>query len=162
MATKVCITWDPNEKWDVNLEALLPNVDIFLPNEAELIQMTGTSSVREGMNKILPFCNHVVVKKGVQGAVLYTEGMQIQEPALLNEGMVDAIGAGDSFNAGFIHAFLLQQPLTVCLGTGIVTGAINTTAAGGTGAFVSMEEVSRLALEKYDFKLKGKLREEKV
>ncbi len=162
LTTSLDPQWDPSEKWDVDLEALLPNVDVFLPNEAELMHMTRASSVQEGMDKILPFCNHVAVKRGVQGAILYTEGMQIVEPALLNDDVVDAIGAGDSFNAGFIHAFLLNQPLTVCLETGIVTGAINTTAAGGTGAFTSMEEVSRLALDNYNFKLKDKLREEKV
>ncbi len=162
LTTSLDPQWDPTENWAVDLAQLLPNVDIFLPNEAELMNMTGTTSIPDGMAVILPYCNHVVVKQGVKGATLYSEGIHIKEPAILNKNIVDAIGAGDSFNAGFIHAFLQDQPLTSCLETGIVTGAMSTTAAGGTGAFTSRKEVSDLAINKYNFKLKDRLSEEKV
>jgi sugar/nucleoside kinase (ribokinase family) len=48
---------------------------------------------------------------------------------------VDAVGAGDSFNAGFLKKYLEKAPLASCLRYGNLMGALNTTAAGGTSAF---------------------------
>ena len=52
-----------------------------------------------------------------------------------NTYFVDAIGAGDSFNAGFISSFLQGKSLRDCLKFGNLAGAVNTTAPGGTAAF---------------------------
>ena len=150
LTTSLDPQWDPHENWDVNLEELLPYVDIFLPNEAELMAMTRSTSIEAGMRHIRPFTNHVVVKKGVDGAILYTSNEVIDLPAFLNQHLVDAIGAGDSFNAGFIHAFIKGHPLTKCLKSGTIMGAVNTTAEGGTGAFLSLEAVQQAAKTHFD------------
>jgi sugar/nucleoside kinase (ribokinase family) len=70
-------------------------------------------------------------------------------PAFLNKKVVDAIGAGDSFNSGFVSAFVKRMPLETCQETGNLTGAVNTTAAGGTGAFTSLEAVRTLCKERF-------------
>ena len=67
--------------------------------------------------------------------------------------MVDAIGAGDSCNAGFVGAFVKGLPLEACQHTGNLTGAINTTAAGGTGAFTSLEDVREKCFKRFGEKL---------
>jgi sugar/nucleoside kinase (ribokinase family) len=72
-------------------------------------------------------------------------------PPFLNKDVVDAIGAGDSFNAGFIFMFINNKRLQDCLQFGNLTGAINTTAAGGTTAFYSFEEVKKTAKEQFNF-----------
>jgi sugar/nucleoside kinase (ribokinase family) len=64
--------------------------------------------------------------------------------------VVDAIGAGDSFNAGFIHAFVKGETVENAQINGNLTGAINTTAAGGTGAFTSAEAVRNIVSEKFN------------
>jgi sugar/nucleoside kinase (ribokinase family) len=48
---------------------------------------------------------------------------------------MDAIGAGDSFNAGFLHGFIKGWPVIRCLEFGSLTGAFSTTASGGVQAF---------------------------
>jgi sugar/nucleoside kinase (ribokinase family) len=63
------------------------------------------------------------------------KGITKELPAFLNRSVVDAVGAGDSFNAGFIHKFIQKEPLEVCQEFGNLTGYISTTAAGGTAAF---------------------------
>ena len=145
--------WDPHEKWDVNLEELLPFVDVFLPNASELAQFTGTESIEEGIKAISPFCHVVVVKNGVDGAVMWDKEGMVSQDAFLNETVVDAIGAGDSFNSGFICKFTQQKPLPECLEYAALTGAINTTSAGGTSAFLSPERIRSVAREKFNFAL---------
>ena len=48
---------------------------------------------------------------------------------------VDTVGAGDSFNAGFLHKFIRGAGLQDCLQYGNVSAALSTTRAGGTEAF---------------------------
>jgi sugar/nucleoside kinase (ribokinase family) len=48
---------------------------------------------------------------------------------------LDAIGAGDSFNAGFLFGWLNGWPPDKCAYAGNVTGALSTLRVGGTEAF---------------------------
>ena len=70
-------------------------------------------------------------------------------PAFLNKSVIDAIGAGDSFNAGFIHKFIQREPVEVCQEFGNLTAAISTQAAGGTAAFNDFEKRLKNAIEQY-------------
>lgn len=153
LTTSLDPQWDPSEEWAVDLEKLLPYVDIFLPNESELMAMTGTDSIEEGVKRILPFSNNIVVKQGTKGVTLFSKNSRIDVPAFLNKEVVDAIGAGDSFNSGFINAFIKGKEIAKCLEEGAIAGAINTTASGGTTAFESKDKVKQLAKEKFNYDL---------
>lgn len=143
--------WDPAEKWEFDYRHLLPLVDLFLPNEKELMALTHSTATDDAIDAIIPYLGQAaVVKCGSRGSVLVRkEGPKRELPAFLNRSVVDAIGAGDSFNAGFISAFVKGRPLEECQRLGNLTGAINTTAAGGTGAFASREAVIRTARETF-------------
>lgn len=134
--------WDPAEQWDLDYTKVLPLIDLFLPNEKELMCLTHSKSIEEGINKIKPYLNSAVIKCGNQGSLLIKKDgtMNLLKP-YLNTNVVDAIGAGDSFNAGFISRFVKGDDLEACQRYGNMTGAVNTTAAGGTGAFTSKEAV---------------------
>jgi sugar/nucleoside kinase (ribokinase family) len=151
LTTSLDTQWDPEEKWDIPLKELLPWVDAFMPNAQELQQMTRTASIEAGLEKIKPFAHLIVVKNGIEGAVAWDGKEIIKQPAFLNNRVVDCIGAGDSFNAGFIKGFTSGQPMKKCLELGSLTGAINTTGAGGTGAFENSEVISRTASEKFNY-----------
>ncbi|MEX0987699.1 MAG: carbohydrate kinase family protein [Bacteroidales bacterium] len=143
--------WDPSENWDIDLKALLPYVDVFLPNESELRQFTGRETIEDGLASIKPFCNVVVVKNGTQGAVMWDKTSITKQKAYLNEKVVDAIGAGDSFNSGFIHKYIHGKSLEECVAFAALTGALNTTGSGGTSAFESLDKLKRTALEKFKY-----------
>jgi sugar/nucleoside kinase (ribokinase family) len=53
--------------------------------------------------------------------------------------VVDAVGAGDSFNSGFLYGFLHKWPVERCLEFGNLAGAYSTTALGGVEAFRNRE-----------------------
>lgn len=145
LSTSLDLQWDPANEWDFPCEECLPYVDFFLPNEKELLSLTGQREVGDAIDRLSGFANTIVVKKGIRGATAYFNNVELHSGAYQNDHFVDAIGAGDSFNAGFINGFLNGHDLPECLRLGNLVGAINTTAAGGTGAFASITSVKQTA-----------------
>ena len=149
MTTSFDPQWDPAEAWDLDLPAILPSVDVFLPNETELLNLTRQPDVPSALAALRPFANTVVVKQGNEGSTGQSGDVVVRVPPFLNTEVVDAIGAGDSFDAGFVSQFIHRQSLEACLTFGNLMGAINTTAAGGTGAFGSLPSVMAIAQERF-------------
>jgi len=152
LTTSLDIQWDPNEKWDFDYQKVLPFVDVFFPNEQELLFLTKEKSIDNAVKKIISFANHIAVKLGSKGSLLVTNGKTVFKESYLNKNVVDAIGAGDSFNAGFIFKFINGFSLEECQEFGNLMGAINTTAAGGTTAFTNYNEIINIAKEKFGYK----------
>lgn len=135
LTTSFDIQSDPGENWEIDLKAILPYVDIFLPNEKELLAITGSKTVEDALDKIKDDTNIVAVKLGNRGSACYHNGSITYQPAFLHDKVVDAIGAGDSFDAGFIYQFLRDSTIEQCQIFGNYTGSYSTRAGGGTNAF---------------------------
>jgi sugar/nucleoside kinase (ribokinase family) len=151
LSTSLDTQWDPEEKWDFPLEELLPYVDVFLPNIEEFKFLTHTSTIEEGIKKVQSFAHFIIIKNGSKGAIAWDGKSLITQPAFINDRVIDCIGAGDSFNAGFINDFINKKPLNKCLESGALTGAISTTTAGGTTAFENMEMIQKIARERFNY-----------
>ena len=126
---------DPADRWDGILNEVLPLIDLLLPNEDELLRIAHTSSLEEALAKIGAIVPLVVVKRGSRGALVFEGGVGTEIPAAVVTTPVDTIGAGDSFNAGFLAAYLKGNPPAFCARAGNVAGALSTLRAGGTEAF---------------------------
>ena len=153
LTTSIDPQWDPAERWAVNLNTLLPYVDVFMPNSNELAALTQTTKLQEGIEALKPYANMLVVKDGSAGAYGWNGGELIHQPAYLNTEVVDSIGAGDSFDAGFISRFIQAKSLQECLEFGALSGAINTTCPGGTTAFESLDLVKSIAQKSFNYNL---------
>jgi sugar/nucleoside kinase (ribokinase family) len=125
---------DPDDRWDGGLERILPYVDILLPNEREAMRMARADDVETAMSRLAEKVKTVVVKLGARGATAIQGGQRFNAPAVRVE-VVDPIGAGDSFDAGFLHQLVRGADLKTCLTYGNLCGAFSTTAGGGTEAF---------------------------
>ena len=143
--------WDPAENWKIDLDQILPDIDLFFPKEAEILKITRSSTVEDALQKIKPAAGIIVIKQGNRGSTIVQDGKAHLLPAFLNKEVVDAIGAGDSFNAGFVYRFLQDKPLEYCHRFGNMIAAVSTTAAGGTGAFSGRQEVFTVLKEKYGY-----------
>ncbi|HCO68490.1 MAG TPA: carbohydrate kinase family protein [Dysgonomonas sp.] len=144
--TSLDTQWDPVEKWDFDYKELLPLISVFLPNETELCCMTGSNGIQEAINRIRPYMNTCVIKQGSRGSLLIDKDGTINPlPAYINQNVTDSIGAGDSFNSGFIARYIKGAPLPDCQDFGNLAGALNTTSAGGTSAFNSREKLKSTA-----------------
>lgn len=153
ITTSLDTQWDPSERWDIDLEKALPLVDVFLPNIQELLALTGMGNVQQAIESVTNFTNILAVKMGNQGSLGVLKGKSHPCKPFLNRDVVDAIGAGDSFNAGFIARYLENAALNDCLRFGNLMGAVNTTAAGGTAAFHDYKQVIEIAGEKFNYKI---------
>jgi sugar/nucleoside kinase (ribokinase family) len=151
LTTSIDPQWDPEEQWNIDLGKLLPHVDVFMPNIKELNALTKTKGLDQGLDALKSFANIVVVKNGSEGAYLWDRKELIHQPPFLNKEVVDSIGAGDSFDSGFIHKYLQKRPLRECLEFGALTGAINTTRSGGTTAFENLNLVKTIAGSSFNY-----------
>jgi sugar/nucleoside kinase (ribokinase family) len=150
LTTSLDTQWDPEEKWTLPLEVLLPLVDVFLPNMQEFLNLSHSATLTEGIEKMATHLNILVVKNGSKGSLLWHKGRLVNRPAFHNPDVADCIGAGDSFDAGFIHRFIQGDPLEDCLRFATLMGAINTTKPGGTTAFSDWQVIRQIALDRFN------------
>jgi sugar/nucleoside kinase (ribokinase family) len=125
---------DPEERWSADLQLLFRHLDIFMPNERELCKLAQTENVERAAEMISQKVPLLVIKRGSQGAVARVGKEKYGGfPPVVDA--VDPVGAGDSFNAGFIHQFIRGATVEDCLKFGNIAGALSVTRAGGTEAF---------------------------
>jgi sugar/nucleoside kinase (ribokinase family) len=124
------------------LREALRHVDVFLPNAREARKIAGTEDLEIAVQRLAEWVPAVVVKLGREGAMAQRGKERMTSRAVRVE-TVDAIGAGDSFDAGFLHQYLRGAELSICLSHGNLTGALSTTRSGGTEAFCDREHRER-------------------
>ncbi|MGD0567246.1 MAG: sugar kinase [Candidatus Sulfotelmatobacter sp.] len=134
LSTSLDTNDDPDDGWEGGLQEALRYVDVFLPNEREAQKAAGVSDLQVAVKKLAAIVPLVVVKCGREGAIAQRGTERIVSPAVRVEA-VDAVGAGDSFDAGFLHRYVQGADLIACLAAGNRAGAFSTTRPGGTEAF---------------------------
>jgi sugar/nucleoside kinase (ribokinase family) len=130
---------DPADEWTSGIREVLSHVDVFLPNEVELQGVTGEKDPYAALRALENGTTLTVAKLGPQGAMALENGEPIWVKAPEIEP-VDPTGAGDCFNAGFLHAWLRGRPLVDALRLGVACGSFSTQALGGTGAQPTQEQ----------------------
>jgi sugar/nucleoside kinase (ribokinase family) len=125
---------DPDDRWEGGLHEVLRYVDVFLPNEREACKAAGMEDLEEAIHKLSQLVPLVVVKLGRKGAAAQRGSERFTNPSQAVDA-VDTVGAGDSFDAGFLHEYVKGSDLPTCLASGNRAGALSTTRPGGTEAF---------------------------
>ncbi len=115
------------------VQAILSQVDIFMPNAAEARRITGESDLNTAMTRLAQITSAVVVKNGAEGAMANFGTMGFRSKAF-EVTPLDTTGAGDSFNAGFLAAYLQNMPIKTCLRWGNYCGAQSTLGYGASNA----------------------------
>ena len=131
--------YDPTEKWNGNLMDTLGQVDIFLPNETELLRITRANEVQTGLQALSERVPLIALKRGAEGA-LAQQGTASYSAQSIAVDVLDTTGAGDSFDAGFIYGYLNGWHIPRSLRLGCVCGALSTQGFGGTAAQPTLPE----------------------
>lgn len=135
-ARSIGLTVSLDPSWD---EALISDraflhmcrgIDVFFPNEEEARALAQTDDIEKALSYLEHHFPLVVLKQGAQGAVLANEGERVSLPAP-HVRVIDTTGAGDAFNAGFLHTWLDGSDFRACLEAAIKAGSLSVQAAGG-------------------------------
>jgi sugar/nucleoside kinase (ribokinase family) len=143
LTTSLDTGFDPAERWDGGLRETLRETDLFFPNEVELAALAGTADPEAGLRRLENGHTRVVAKLGPKGAMALEGGRVVHVPAYPVEA-IDTTGAGDSFDAGFLHRWLEGAPLVDCLRLGAACGALSTRGLGGTATQPTLAEADAL------------------
>lgn len=162
LTTSLDTNYDPSERW-LGFDELLSVTNVFLPNKTEALTITKTSDpeaaarqIAQGMQEIRvapkdiprnkdlaglhPATRSVVaVKLGAEGA-LACQADSITRASSIPVKVVDTVGAGDSFDAGFLYGYLNRWPIKKSLRLACICGALSTREAGGTLGQPTLEE----------------------
>ncbi len=127
--------WSPFGDWHA-VHAILPFIDVFIPNEQEALHISGQSSVLEAGKWLSNFCALTVIKCGGDGAIAFGKDQKVtsfEVPAYLKQDLkiVDTTGAGDNFDAGFLKAWLSGNKLEDCVRDGMICGTMSLKQVGG-------------------------------
>jgi sugar/nucleoside kinase (ribokinase family) len=133
---------DPDQSWERGLEKVLAQTDVLLLNDREALELTGARDVVAALRALGGDVQCVVVKRGAKGATAIKDGTVFRAPGF-KVATVDTTGAGDSFAAGFVSAWLGGLGVEECLRYGNACGALSTRQPGGTSAQPDAAELRR-------------------
>lgn len=158
-SASVPISFDPNYRAALAseseareaYEAVLPAVTQLLCNANEARIMTGLGGEAAWRKLAQPGRDAVIVKRGAQGAVAWVGGRWHQVPPEPLTPSVDPVGAGDAFNAGWLHARAIGWPVADALRFAAYTAAAVVKEAGDHAGFPTRQQADQwgaLALRK--------------
>lgn len=133
---------DPMSSWGPDVWEVVDETAILFINQEEALHLTRKKNVREALGQLAERAPCVVVKLGPRGAIAAADGRIVSAPPF-KVFPVDTTGAGDSFAAGFVHAFLSGRDLHGCLVEGNACGALSTMQVGGTGGQPDLMTLSK-------------------
>ena len=140
--------WDPAGLWA--LPGFFDHLDVFLPNMAEMMVISGRQTFTEALEAISARVAVLAVKVGAEGAIGVRRDApgcppEVVKVQALSVDVVDTTGAGDTFDAGFLAGWLRGETLEECLALGAVCGALSTTRLGGFAGQPTWDEARALA-----------------
>jgi sugar/nucleoside kinase (ribokinase family) len=141
LTTSLDTNYDPTEEW-TGFDELLSLTNVFLPNATEAQSITRTHNVESASMQLSKKTDLVCVKLGTQGALACKEGVITLRPSI-PVNVIDTVGAGDSFDAGFIFGYINHWPIDKSLWLGCVCGALSTQQAGGTAGQPTLDEAMK-------------------
>jgi sugar/nucleoside kinase (ribokinase family) len=138
LTTSLDTNYDPSEKW-IGFDELLAVTNVFLPNETEAKSLTGAENAEEAATRLQSKVEALAIKLGKDGALGISKRQRVQVESIPIK-VVDTVGAGDSFDAGFMAGYLNDWELEKSLRLACVCGALSTQQAGGTNGQPTLEE----------------------
>lgn len=141
LSTSLDTNWDPSERW-VGVDEIFPLTDVFLPNENEAVAITSARTIGQALKQLGKQVGTVALKRGAQGA-LACHGEQTASAVALAGDLFDTVGAGDSFDAGFIYGYINGWELERSLWLAAACGSLSTRAPGGIAGQPTLEEALR-------------------
>ena len=131
---------DPANTGRSGIHRVIPHTGILFVNEREAANLTGKTTARSALKVLAQLVPCAVIKRGRRGAIAIKDN-QVFTHSGFKIAAVDTTGAGDSFDAGFVSAYLRKEPVPECLRMGNACGALSARKPGGTAGQPSRREL---------------------
>ncbi len=138
LTTSLDTNYDPFQTW-TGMDELLPMTDVLLPNAKEALSMSRRRDLGLAIDWLGAKVDTLAVKLGAEGALGLRSGHQVKVPSL-HVDVVDSVGAGDSFDAGFLYGYLHNWDLERSLQLACACGSLSTRRRGGTEGQPTLDE----------------------
>jgi 2-dehydro-3-deoxygluconokinase len=144
------ISFDPNirlklwskEQAKKTLLEFLPFVDIILTGEDEAELLFGVKSPKDIIEKCKEFgISYIAIKRGDKGSVGFYNNVYHEAPPIKPKKVVDTVGAGDGFDAGFIYGILNDWPLEKALAFANTIGSMVVSVSGDNEGLPYLDDV---------------------
>jgi len=124
--------------------SLLPTVSVLFGSEEEYTQFFDKPSVVDALIEAHGLGPQTVVAhRGERGAVALVHGRMVSHPGYRPPKIVDVVGAGDGFNAGFVAAVLREMGPEEALAIANHVGAAAVTTPGDFQGYPSWDDIGR-------------------
>lgn len=132
---------DPAGAW-AGVDALLPHLDLLLPNRAEAVALGRDPDPHRAASNLAAQGPLTVVKDGARGAFAAGPDGALVEATGLPREPLDTTGAGDTFDAAFIDGWLDGLPLDAALRRAVAAGALSVAAVGGSAGQPTRDQLA--------------------
>jgi sugar/nucleoside kinase (ribokinase family) len=156
LSTSLDTNDDPENLWERDLLEVLKYVDIFFPNDREAKKIARSDDLAQALNLLVGLSKVVVVKRG-SGSTICRSGNEQWSLTPPTVKVVDDVGAGDTFDAGFVHSYLRGATLEDCLAFANIAAAYSVTKQGGTEAFRERSGLFSFMRQQWNLAAKGTL-----
>lgn len=128
--------------WIKGMEDILPHIDILFCDENEARNITAKSDLDDSAKLLLDAgAKTVILKQGDQGSTAYWGGGKHHQNAISVGELVDSIGAGDTYDAGFLYGTLQNWPLEKRMLFASIAAGFTVTGVGGSQKMPTLEQV---------------------
>jgi sugar/nucleoside kinase (ribokinase family) len=137
--TSLDLNWDPAQTWDGGLADVLPAVDVLFVNSVEATAVSGATDPTVAATVLAARGPLPVIKLGAGGALAH-DGCRLVRVSAPPVAVVDTVGAGDTFDAGFVCARLQGWDVSRSLALGVACGSLSARCAGGVAGQPTLAE----------------------
>jgi len=146
-ATLLDVVYAGDEDSFEKVALLLPETDVFLPNDDEASLLTGLDDPLDQAGKFRDAgAKTVVITQGEAGTLLVGDGLRLRSDVYPTR-FVGGAGAGDAFDAGYIAGLLAGEDAAGCLRWGSALGASCVRAIGATESVFDRNEATAFMRE---------------
>jgi sugar/nucleoside kinase (ribokinase family) len=131
--------------WLKILRPILQHTDVLFLDENEALGVTGTKTSEQAEKALKEIgVDEIIVKLGEKGCTLFSRGSTFHQPAMKPAKFVDTVGAGDSFDVGYLYGRLEDLEPEESTRLAVLAAAKSIEGPGGTTAFPRIDELSVL------------------
>jgi len=128
--------------WIKVLKDLIPYIDIFMVDENEALNITGKNNIEDAAIELINAgFDKIAIKLGAKGVFVKDFDAEQLVPAMTPKRFIDTIGAGDSFDAGFLQGLIEGRDIINSANMGIKAATLSIEGVGGSSTFPTREEL---------------------